>query len=60
MKVIYDHDSDTLSIIFADRPVAECDEEKPNIILDYDAEGNVVSLEIVDALQGGLPQPSRA
>ena len=49
MKVIYDRETDTLTIIFADTPVAESDEDKPGVILDYDAAGNLVSMEILDA-----------
>ncbi len=49
MKVIYDRKTDTLTVIFSDTLVAESDEDKPGIILDYDKAGSLVSLEILDA-----------
>lgn len=49
MKVVYDRETDTLTIILANTSVAESDEDKPGVILDYDASGALVSLEILDA-----------
>ena len=49
MKVIYDKESDTLSIIFRSGKVAESDEARPGLILDYDKAGRLVSLELLDA-----------
>lgn len=58
MRVVYDVHTDTLTIILNDAPVAESDEDKPGIILDYDAGGNVVSLEVLDASRRIL-EPTR-
>jgi len=49
MKVKYDQEVDVLRIELSNRPVEESDDEKPGIILDYDKEGNVVSIEILNA-----------
>ena len=50
MKVSYDPRTDTLSMILKDNAtITESDEDKPGIILDYDARGDLVSLEILDA-----------
>jgi uncharacterized protein YuzE len=50
VKATYDTRTDTLSIILkADAVVAESEEDRPGVILDYDQDGNLVSLEILDA-----------
>jgi uncharacterized protein YuzE len=49
MKVNYDAKTDTLTVIFRNAAVAESDEEKPGVILDYDDAGNIVSIEVLDA-----------
>lgn len=49
MKVSYDAQTDTLTVVFRDVPVAESDEARPGLILDCDEDGNVVAIEILDA-----------
>jgi uncharacterized protein YuzE len=51
MKVTYDPDVDVLRILFRDAPVEESDEDKPGVILDYDKDGNVVGMEVLNASQ---------
>jgi YD repeat-containing protein len=54
MKVTYDAEVDVLRIVLSDHPIDESDEDKPGIIIDYDAQGNVVSMEILDASKRGM------
>ncbi len=50
MKVSYDPRTDTLTVVFKDDvPIVESDEDKPGVILDYDDQGDLVSLEVLDA-----------
>ena len=49
MKITYDPDVDVLRIVFSNAPIEESDEEKPGVILDFDKDGNVVGMEILDA-----------
>ena len=49
MKIVYDPETDTLRGVFSGAPIEESDEDKPGVILDYDRQGNVVALEILDA-----------
>lgn len=49
MKATYDPKTDTLTLELAPGPVAESDEDKPGVILDYDAQGNLIGIEVLDA-----------
>ena len=49
MKVVYDSTVDVLRILLSNAPVEESDEDKPGVILDYDKDGNIVGLEVLDA-----------
>ena len=51
MKVTYDPEVDIVRILWSSAPIEESDEEKPGVILDYDKDGNIIGLEILDASQ---------
>ena len=49
MKVTLDPATDTLQVIFGHTAIDVSDEERADVIIDYDNDGNVVGLEILDA-----------
>jgi len=49
MRVIFDPETDTLSLIFRGEKIAESDEVREGIIIDYGKDGKIVSMEILDA-----------
>ena len=49
MNVIYDADTDILSFELKSGEVAESDEEKQGMIIDYGADGSLLGFEIMDA-----------
>jgi uncharacterized protein YuzE len=49
MKIIYDRDTDILTMIFKEGKVAESDELRDGIIIDYDNNGHIISMEVMDA-----------
>ena len=50
MKVLYDPDRDILQITFIDTTVEETSQIAPGLILDYDVDGNVIGVELRNAL----------
>ena len=51
MRVIYDPETDTVSIVFREAPVKESDELREGLILDYGEDGRAVSIELLDAAE---------
>ena len=51
MRVIYDPETDTVSIVFREAPVKESDELREGLIVDYGEDGRAVSIELLDAAE---------
>ncbi|MCK4356126.1 DUF2283 domain-containing protein [Candidatus Bipolaricaulota bacterium] len=49
MRVRYDEEADALYIKFQEGGYHESDEIKDGFILDYDIDGNIIGIEILDA-----------
>jgi uncharacterized protein YuzE len=59
VNIEYDAGADILRMIFKDAPIEESDEEQPGVIVDYDADGNVVGVEVLNASTRLVPQPAK-
>ena len=49
MKAKYDSDVDVLRINWIDAEIEESDSVSPGVILDYDSQGNVIGIEVLNA-----------
>ena len=49
MRTRYDPDTDALYVHFADATVVETEEVRPGVMFDFDAEGRIVAIEVLDA-----------
>lgn len=55
MKSEYDPAVDALYLTLAEAKVVESEELRPGFIVDYDAEGRIVGVEILDASKHVAP-----
>ena len=49
MKIVYDKETDTLTITLRDVRIRESDEVRPGVIADFGYDGEVVRFEILSA-----------
>ena len=49
MRIKYDKETDIVYISLSSRQIIESDQEKPDIILDYAEDGQIVGIEILNA-----------
>lgn len=55
MKAVYDSETDALYLRFTDAAILESEEVRPGLILDFDQNGKIVAVEILDASQHLAP-----
>jgi uncharacterized protein YuzE len=49
MQTRYDPDADALYVRFSEAEIIESEEVSNGVILDFDAEGRIVAIEVLDA-----------
>ena len=58
MRIVYDKETDTLTITLRDARIRESDELRPGIIADFGYDGEIVRFEILSASKV-VTQPRR-
>jgi uncharacterized protein YuzE len=49
MKTIYDPEAEALYVRFSDASIVESEEVADGVVLEFDAEGRIVAIELLDA-----------
>jgi uncharacterized protein YuzE len=49
MKIKYDKEANAFYVRFSERDIVESEEVRPGLIVDFDSEGRIVGLEMLDA-----------
>lgn len=49
MRTEYDPEANAIYVMFSDEEIDHTDEVRPGIIVDYDARGHIVGIEMLDA-----------
>ena len=60
MKLKVDHDADALYLRLDEEAIVESEEVQPGVILDYDAAGRVVGVEILHVAGRVGPEAARS
>ncbi len=48
MKIIYDNETDNIYVQFTDDTVIESEEKNDGVIVDYNQEGDIVAVEVLN------------
>ena len=55
MKAKYDAESDALYVRFSDGAVVDTEEMRPGLMVDLDADGRIIAIELLDASEHLAP-----
>ena len=56
MKLKYDEKADALYVRFTDDPIVESEEVRSGLVVDLDANGKIVAIEVLDARETLAPE----